>query len=264
MMRAGTRAFGYIAIALVIAVWLTASALSWKDSASQNAEEAIELYKQKKLDEALKKITAAQLEAPNSPQLQYNLGNILYKKGKFDQARAGYQIAAQASQIKLKQAAYYNAGNASFMAGDYNGAIDNYTKALLLDPADESARYNLEIALRMRKQQQKGQTNKENKQQGKQGSSQQEQKREGTKSPKQKNQQVNEQKNRKQQGKASQQKAEQKKAKRQKPPGESRKAQRLSKDQIDRILAALQNEELRVVAQRQKQQGGSVVVEKDW
>ena len=236
---------------VVACVWINLAALSWKDSASQDAENAIELYNDNKLDEALAKITSAQVGMPNSPKLQFNMGNVLYRKGQFEDARAGYKVASQDVQSSVSQSAIYNTGNASLKAGDINGAIDAYTQALLLNPDDVEARYNLELALRAQRQKQneKQQDMDKKHKQSQEDQSQQE--------DKQAKQQKSE-KPKEQEGKQAEQKeGEQGQEKRQKP-------QQLTKDQIQQILAALRQQEQQVEKKLHRAKSSSSSVEKNW
>ena len=235
---------------VVACVWMSLAALSWKDSASQDAENAIELYSENKLDEALAKITAAQVGMPNSPKLQFNMGNVLYRKGQFEDARAGYKTAFLDAPESLGQSATYNMGNASLKAGDVKGAIDAYTQALLLNPDDAEARYNLELALRAQQQ-------KQNEQQDKDKKDKQDQKDRSQQKEQQAKQQDGE-KSKEQEGKQAEQKEE--KQDQQKP----QKPQQLTKDQIQQILAALRQQEQQVEKKLHRAKSSYSSVEKNW
>lgn len=259
-------------IALAIAgVWATTVALSWKDTASQEAEQAKRLYGENKLDEALAKITSAQVGMPDSLELQYNMGNVLYRKGNFEDATAGYKVASQDAPAKLAQCATYNMGNASFKAGNLEAAIDAYTQALLLNPNDDEARFNLEIALRTQQAQdkQKQEQQKEDQQKENKDKQDQEQQQENSQDKSEKGQEENQQKQDEQQQQESQgqqQDAEQQEGKdEQGQQGEQEEQQPLTKDQIEQILAALsqQEEQVEKTLQTTKKVGASSV-EKDW
>jgi len=228
-------------IALAIAgVWATTVALSWKDTASQEAEQAAKLYDENKLDEALAKITSAQVGMPDSLELQYNMGNVLYKKGKFEDAMAGYKVASQDAPAKLAQCSTFNMGNASFKAGNLDAAVEAYTKALLADPSDDEARFNLEIALRTQQAQNQQKQEQEKQDQQKQDQQNQDQ---------QKESKDNQQKNEKGPEEDQQKQDEQ---------------QPLTKDQIAQILAALNQQEEQVEKSLLTKKVGSSSVEKDW
>lgn len=71
-------------------------------------------------------------------------GNNAYNEGNYEQALTCYgQIVA----VGMESAAlYYNLGNTYYKMKDYPKAILNYEKSLKLDPGNEDARTNLEIA----------------------------------------------------------------------------------------------------------------------
>lgn len=239
-----------LVVLIAAGVWMSLAALSWKDNASQDAENAIKLYNENKLDEALAKITAAQVGMPNSPKLQYNMGNVLYKKGQFEDARAGYKTASLDAPKSLAQSATYNMGNASLKAGDIKGAIDAYTEALLLDPDDAEARYNLELALHAQQQKQK----QDKKQQDKDKKDKQDQK---DQSQQKGEQQKGEQQKQQESKQAQRKENEQAREKPQKP-------QQLTKDQIQQILAALKQQEQQVERKLHQPKSSSYSVEKNW
>ena len=260
-------------IALAIAgVWASTAALSWKDTASQEAEQAAKLYGENKLDEALAKITSAQVGMPDSLELQYNMGNVLYKKGKFEDAMAGYKVASQDAPAKLAQCSTYNMGNASFKAGNLDAAIEAYTKALLADPGDDEARFNLEIALRTQQaqnqkkqdQQKQDQDKEDQKKQDQQNQDQQKESKDNQQKN-EKGQEENQQKQDEQQQQANEeqkQDAEQQEANAEQ--GKQGEQQPLTKDQIAQILAALSQQEEKVEKSLLTKKVGSSSVEKDW
>ena len=272
-----------LSIAALAGVFVFTAALTWKDKPSQQIEQAQKLYNEQKYDEALRRITEAQVEMPNSPSLQYNLGNVLYKQGKFDDARAGYHISAQGDDERLSRYATYNMGNASFKAGDLDAAIESYQKALLLDAGDEAARFNLELALRAKEQQEQQNQQDQNQQDkkdedkkeqdkedqsGQTGDDQKDKKQDQKEDTKQENEkpkgeQQNQQKEEEKQQQAQQEDAKKKQQQAQQEDAK-KKQQQLTKDQIEQILAALREQEEQVQETLHKKSSGSVAVEKDW
>lgn len=68
----------------------------------------------------------------------------MYREGKYREAADAYtQMLAGG---KESAALYYNLGNCFYKMGENTDAILNYERSLLLNPADEMARYNLKLA----------------------------------------------------------------------------------------------------------------------
>ncbi len=240
-------------VLVLTGVWATTTGLSWKDAASQEAEQAVNLYEENKLDEALAKITAAQVGMPDSPELQYNMGNVLYKQGRFEDALAGYKVASQDAPATLAQSATFNVGNASFKADDLEAAVEAYVKVLLGDPNDDEARFNLEIALRTKQAQ-------EQQKQSDQSEDQERREQKDEQQPSDRGEQQNQQQ--KDEQEQQEQEAERKEPKEEQ--SQDQRTQELTKDQIEQILAALEQQEEQVEKNLQKKAIGSSSVEKDW
>lgn len=68
----------------------------------------------------------------------------LYSEGKYSEAAEAYQkiLAEGVESAEL----YYNIGNCFYKTGENTRAILYYERALLLDPSDGMARYNLDMA----------------------------------------------------------------------------------------------------------------------
>jgi tetratricopeptide (TPR) repeat protein len=92
------------------------------------------------------------------PALSFDLATADYRLGRFQQAVQTFHPAL-AGDRALQERAYYNLGNAYVWQAraDFDhmgkrmalrGAISSYEEALLLDPTDKDARWNLEVALR--------------------------------------------------------------------------------------------------------------------
>ena len=67
-----------------------------------------------------------------------------YREGKYNEAAEIYRkLRAGGMESAIL---YYNLGNCYYKLGENTQAILNYERALLLDPSDASARYNLKMA----------------------------------------------------------------------------------------------------------------------
>jgi Ca-activated chloride channel homolog len=104
-------------------------------------------YDDKRFDEALKVYQMAQVTGPDIPQPYFNAANALAQMGELEQALAALNQALKTANSELKAKTYYNLGNVYFQMSLYDQAIDSYQQTLLYDPADNDARYNLELAL---------------------------------------------------------------------------------------------------------------------
>lgn len=105
--------------------------------------------------EALAAYQSAQLESPEMAEPYYNAANALYREGAFPEALGQLQQALSvADEEALAQNGFYNLGNSSFNMEEWQAAVDAYTESLLLNPEDQEAKYNLELALQQLQEQQ--------------------------------------------------------------------------------------------------------------
>jgi Ca-activated chloride channel family protein len=92
----------------------------------------------------------------------YNLGNSLYKRKMFEEAKAEYEKAYQrAVSFADKAAALYNLGNVHMQTNDSKKAAELYKKALKQDPRNETIRKNYEIAM-LKEKEKESEKNKQN------------------------------------------------------------------------------------------------------
>lgn len=117
--------------------------------------------------EYLKAIT----KNPESYEAKFNLANVLFKEKRPDEAIENYKsLITEKTPKKDLGELYFNIGNCLMEKQDFQGAIDEYKKALRKNPKDLEAKYNLEIAKNLLKQnppQKNKDKNKDNKDQNK-------------------------------------------------------------------------------------------------
>lgn len=78
------------------------------------------------------------------------------------QAANRFEMIADDADDKMTRAkAYHNMGNAKLNAGDIEGSIESYKKALRNNPDDNETRYNLAYAQRLKEQQEQQQEQQE-------------------------------------------------------------------------------------------------------
>ena len=212
----------------------------------------------------------------------YNLGNAYYNKETFSEAFGRFKQAGEQAQTKSeKHRAYHNMGNVFMKRKEYEKAVEGYKEALRNNPIDEETRYNLALAKEMLKKEQEEQEknkNDENKDdKDKEDKKDQDQdKKEGDKGDK------GDQEDKKDEGDKGDEKKEDNKEgegdkkeeqKKQPDKGENPQDQQqqprpnqLSKQQVQNLLEAMQNEEKKVQEKinAQKVKGVKVKNEKDW
>jgi len=112
--------------------------------------------------EALAAYEAAQVENPELAEPYYNAANTLYREGAYTEAMMMMQEALKYTDADpLQQSGFYNQGNSAFNLEEWESAIASYTEALLRNPEDQEAKYNLELALQQMQQQQQEQEQQE-------------------------------------------------------------------------------------------------------
>lgn len=105
-----------------------------------------------KPDEALVEYDKAVKALPAEPGAHFDRGTALYALGRFDEAREEFLRATEARATPLKASAFYNLGNSFFKTEKYGDAIAAYRRSLQLDPTDVRAKWNLELALKKKKE----------------------------------------------------------------------------------------------------------------
>ena len=149
----------------------------------------------------------------------FNIGDALYKQNKFEDA--GKQFVDNHNHIEDKEkksASLYNLGNSLLMANKVQESIEAYKGSLKLNPSNMEAKYNLAYAQDLLKQQQ--QQSQEQKDQDKNNQ--------------------NKDQNEKQQSKDQEQNKDQSEEKQQQPKEQQ---QEISKEDAERLLNSLANDE---------------------
>ena len=80
-------------------------------------------------------------------QENYNMGNVLYRQSRFDEAKECFERAATFTKYySLKEKAYFNAGNCLLQLKKYNEAKELFDKVLDINSENESAKNNRKAA----------------------------------------------------------------------------------------------------------------------
>jgi Ca-activated chloride channel family protein len=98
---------------------------------------------------ALERYDAAGGEVGPRPEIEFDRGNALHALGRHAEAREAWKRALEADRAgTLSSRALQNMANALDAEGDQAGAAKALVEALRRDPANEDARYNLEVLQR--------------------------------------------------------------------------------------------------------------------
>ncbi|MCB9883093.1 MAG: tetratricopeptide repeat protein [Planctomycetes bacterium] len=84
-------------------------------------------------------------EGEEQPEIHFNLGNVLYKLARFEEAEAHFVRATELEPEFVE--AWNNLGNARSDLGRLDDAIEAYRHALAIEPHYEDGHYNLALAL---------------------------------------------------------------------------------------------------------------------
>ena len=191
---------------------------------------------------------------PESVKSQYNLGGALYKQENFEDASKLYNNLASLENKNISKAdSYYNLGNTLLKAQKFPESIEAYKNALRLDPGDMDAKYNMEYAKKMLKDQQEKEQN--------QDQNQDQDKKDEEKKDQEKQDQEQQEQDQKDQQQDQQQQDQNQQQQQQQP-----QSQQISKQDAERMLEALKNDENKTLekVKLQKGKGKGKKVEKDW
>jgi len=197
-------------------------------------------------------------------EAQFNLADALFKQDRYDESiNVLNNLISETDNTNLKSEAYYNLGNNLLQKQQLENAVDAYKNCLRLNPSDEEARYNLSKVMSLMQQQEQNEEQQEqNEEQENQNSgetSDQNQEEEDQSSG-----ETSDQSDDKKDSSLSNDSEEDQENK-SKEPNESSNEE-LSREEIERILDALEREEQRVQSeiQKSKQNGKQKLLEKDW
>jgi Ca-activated chloride channel family protein len=146
---------------LMVILLLPFWGFTFLDPVAKKNQEGNDLFGKGEYDAALKRYLEAQQNAPSRSELRFNVGDALYKQGKYEEAAQELGRVVESDNQSLSAEAYYNLGNAFFRQEKYQEAVGAYKKSLMKNPKDQDAKVNLELALEKMQQQQQNQDNKQ-------------------------------------------------------------------------------------------------------
>lgn len=226
--------------------------------AKLNLKEGNEAYNNNEFIKAEELFRKSIQQKPEMIEGSFNLGDALYRQEKYEDASRYFNMAAERAEDKeLKAKAYHNLGNSYIKEKKYEQSIEAYKKALINNPKDEDTRFNLAYAMQQLKKQQEQQKKEEEQKQ------EQEQKEEQQEEQEQEEQ---EQEQEEQQEEEQQEQEEQKQEEQEQQQEQQPKPNEVSREDAERILDALNNQEKEVQEELKKRElkKSEINIEKDW
>ena len=109
-------------------------------------------FVEKKYADAEVEYRISESKSPKKSIASYNLGNAIYRQNQAGEAKYHYAKALKTAKTRAeKHQALHNIGNTLMKDKDYAGAVEAYKNALRNNPADEETRYNYALAKKMLK-----------------------------------------------------------------------------------------------------------------
>jgi len=142
-----------ICVYILVGFFLLGSSILMADEFNDLANNGNQAFLDGDYKTALELYHQAEVERPETPELDYNIGTTLYKEGKYEEAIEKLQRSMNTENIQYEADANYNQGNVYYQMGDYEASIKAYQKSLEINPEDIDAKYNLELARKMLKEQ---------------------------------------------------------------------------------------------------------------
>lgn len=213
-----------------------------------------EEFAEKKYADAEANYRISQSKFKKKAVSSYNLGTSIYKQNQHSEAKYQFAKAIQDAKTKPeKHKAFHNLGNVLMKEKEYQGAVDAYKNALRNNPNDEETRYNYALAKKMLKDNPPPEKPKENKK------DKEKEKKEEKKEPEKDNDKNKDKNKDKKDGNDDKDKDKGNQPQQPKPSG-------ASKQRIDNLLDAVNNEEKKVQEKvnAQKALANPKKPEKDW
>lgn len=123
--------------------------------ASLSAVDPDELYREGKYAEAEEEYRKGDMDNPKDPRYRYNRGCAAFQNEDYKGAAASFTSVVRRTKDSDSEMAFrssYNLGNTAFTQGDFASAAEYYKMALRFKPGSADAKYNLELALRKKKE----------------------------------------------------------------------------------------------------------------
>ncbi|PLW99790.1 MAG: hypothetical protein C0591_02225 [Marinilabiliales bacterium] len=248
-------------IHIIIILFLTATHMMGQ-SEKKLVREGNNLYEEGNYQEAEIEYRKALAEKPDYVKGKFNLGDAMYGQENYEESGKIFnELGETAKTPAAKSGSWYNLGNTLMNQQKYKESIEAYKKALRVNPDDQDAKYNLEYARKMlSNQQQQDQNQDQDKDQDQKDKNKDQQ--DQNKDQEQKDQNQDQQEQKQDQKEQQQQQQDQKDQQQQ-----QNQPQQISKEDAQRMLDALKNDEKKTLQELQEQKAKATKSKKseiDW
>lgn len=242
---------------------------------SQNEKKLIregnDMFGEENYSEAEIEYRKSLTEKPGYYKGTFNLGDAMYKQENYEESGKLFdEVAELTDDNNIKASSYYNLGNSFLSENKFKESIEAYKKSLRLNPTDADAKYNLEYARKKLNEQQQQQDqnqdqdkDKDNKDQDKEDQGDQNKDKDKNDQDKQdQDKQDQDKKDDKNDDQSENKDSDQKKDEQQQP-----QPQKISKQDAQRMLDALKNDEKKTLQKLQREKAKTAKSSKteiDW
>ncbi|MEE4258122.1 MAG: tetratricopeptide repeat protein [Bacteroidales bacterium] len=220
------------------------------------------LYEDGNFQEAEIEYRKALSEKPDYHKGKFNLGDAMYSQENFEESGKIYSELGEISKTaEIKSGSWYNLGNSLMQQQKYKESIEAYKKALRVNPDDQDAKYNLEYARQMLNEQQQQQNQDQNQENKDQEQDQDQKSQEQQEDQNKEQQDQNQEQDQKDQKDQQQDQGDPQQQQNQPQP------QQISKEDAQRMLDALKNDEKKTLQELQEQKAKATKTKKseiDW
>ncbi len=245
---------------LTAIVLILFSSISFAQSNRILINKGVDKYDEKKYSDAEVDFRKVVEGSPKNFDANYNLGDSYYKQQKYEEAIKSYTSALENTESDANRAkVYYNIGNSLLKDNKIEQSIEAYKNALKYNPDDDDTKYNLSYALELlkNKNQKKDQQNKNDQNKNDQNKKDQQKQENQNQDQQNKDQKKQDQK---QNPQPKDQESKQDNTKQKQQPKENQ----ISKEEAQRILDALKNNEKDLQKKLRKKTGTVRPTDKDW
>ena len=234
-----------IRIVILVLVLVCGMNIAWAQQERKYLREGNELFNKQDFEKAEVEYRKAAAKKENSFEAAFNMADALYKQKKYDEALKQFSALAEKENDKKRLGEiYHNIGNTLLAMEKTNESIEAYKESLRNNPTSEATKYNLEFARHKQQQnQQNQQKNQQDQNKDKQDQNKEQQNKENSDQQNKQNQDKEQQQDKKDQNKQQNQPNQQ--------PQEQQG--KISKEDAERLLDALQQDEKNVQEKVQKQ-----------